>query len=132
MPLVSSNPPPTNQPTDQPTDTQAPAKPKTPYGEMLQYYLKMQPQLFKSAVEQQLLRLRDERDAKDAATAAAQLELPPPDATAAPPRHPEVDEAAAADAGVGRSAGDMVLYRRMEEVRAREVRATLEDLMYGE
>ncbi|GBF90000.1 hypothetical protein Rsub_02706 [Raphidocelis subcapitata] len=114
----------------------APAKPKTPYGEMLQYYLKMQPQLFKAAVEQQLQRLKEERDAREAPPA-----LPAPDAGAgaAPPaaaRHPEVPEgdadaaAAAAAAGGGEGGAEMVLYQRMQEVRAREVRATLEDLIY--
>jgi hypothetical protein len=40
---------------------QAPAQPKTPYGEMLQYYLRMQPELFSSAVEDQLRRLAAEK-----------------------------------------------------------------------
>lgn len=45
-------------------DPQAPVKPRTAYGEMLQYYLKMEPQLFKAAVEDQLHKLKAERDAK--------------------------------------------------------------------
>ena len=44
---------------------QAPAKPKTAYGEMLSYYLKMEPQLFKAAVEDQLKRLKEEKDERD-------------------------------------------------------------------
>lgn len=44
---------------------QAPAQPKTPYGQMLQYYLKMEPALFKTAVEDQLARLRDDKEAKE-------------------------------------------------------------------
>lgn len=87
---------------------QAPAKPKTPYGEMLQYYLKMEPQLFRAAVDQQLQRLKEEKDAKEAAASQE-----------------EEDNKAA-----GRSKSELVLYQRMEEVRAMEVRATLEDLMY--
>lgn len=51
---------------------QAPAKPKTPYGEMLQYYLKMEPTLFKSAVEDQLERLKEEKDKKEQARAQAE------------------------------------------------------------
>jgi hypothetical protein len=43
---------------------QAPGKPKTPYGEMLQYYLKMEPQLFKAAVEDQLLKIKADKDAQ--------------------------------------------------------------------
>ena len=43
---------------------QAPVKPQTAYGEMLQYYLKMEPQLFKAAVEDQLQKLKAEREAK--------------------------------------------------------------------
>jgi hypothetical protein len=87
---------------------QAPAKPKTPYGEMLQYYLKMEPQLFRAAVDQQLQRLKEEKDAKQAAASQ------------------EEDDNKAG----GRSKSELVLYQRMEEVRAMEVRATLEDLMY--
>lgn len=45
---------------------QAPAKPKTPYGEMLQYYLKMEPGLFRSAVDDQLQKLKAEKDAQEA------------------------------------------------------------------
>lgn len=100
----------------------APAKPKTPYGEMLQYYLKMQPQLFKAAVEQQLQLLKEEKDAKGAA--AASSAAPASDQPVTP--HPELDDEQLPPP----SPGDMVLLKRMEEVRAREVRATLEDLMY--
>ena len=41
---------------------QAPVKPQTPMGKMLSYYLKMEPHLFKAAVETELAKLRDERD----------------------------------------------------------------------
>jgi len=78
---------------------------------MLQYYLKMQPQLFESAVEQQLQRMKEEKDEKDAQSSQEEAdeasgEKPPP------------------------SSSELVLRKRMEEVRASEVRATLEDLMY--
>lgn len=46
---------------------QAPAKPKTAYGEMLAYYLKMEPQLFKTAVEDRLRKIHEEKMAKEAA-----------------------------------------------------------------
>lgn len=82
-------------------------KPKTPYGEMLQYYLRMEPQLFRAAVDQQLQRMKEEKDAKEAAESQ--------------------DEEAAKQE---RSKSELVLYQRMEEVRQMEVRATLEDLMY--
>ena len=52
------------QPFTQP-HAQTAAKPKTAYGEMLSYYLKMEPQLFKAAVEDQLKRLKDEKDEKE-------------------------------------------------------------------
>jgi hypothetical protein len=78
---------------------------------MLQYYLKMQPQLFESAVEQQLQRMKEEKDEKDLQSSQEEAEeasgeKPPP------------------------SSSELVLRKRMEEVRASEVRATLEDLMY--
>lgn len=93
----------------------APAKPKTPYGEMLQYYLRMEPQLFRAAVDQQLVRMKEEKDAKDAAAAAAAA---------------SADESGDEAGKQQRSKSELVLYQRMEEVRAMEVRATLEDLMY--
>ncbi|KAF8065452.1 UV-B-induced protein [Scenedesmus sp. PABB004] len=97
----------------------APAKPKTPYGEMLQYYLRMEPQLFRAAVDQQLARLKAEADARAAAEEAA---------AAAGAADADGPDGAAGDGG--RSKSELVLYRRMEEVRAMEVAATLEDLMY--
>lgn len=42
---------------------QAPSKPQTPFGEMLTYYLKMEPQLFKTALEEQLQKLDKEANA---------------------------------------------------------------------
>lgn len=97
------------------TPCSAPAKPKTPYGEMLQYYLRMEPQLFRAAVDQQLVRMKEEKDAKDAAAAAAAA---------------SADESGDEAGKQQRSKSELVLYQRMEEVRAMEVRATLEDLMY--
>lgn len=73
---------------------------------MLQYYLKMEPHLFKTAVETQLAKLRDERDAQ---------------------RQKEEQLQAGAE---GADSTELALYRRMEEVRSRELRSTLEDLMY--
>lgn len=37
---------------------------QTALGEMMEYYLKMEPHLFRNAVEEQLQRLKDERDGK--------------------------------------------------------------------
>ncbi|GLC43853.1 hypothetical protein PLESTB_000915300 [Pleodorina starrii] len=81
----------------------APAQPKTPYGEMLQYYLRMEPHLFKNAVDTQLAKLRDEKL-----------------------RRQEKEEQLSASS----DRTELALYKRMEEVREGEVRATLEDLMY--
>ena len=53
---------------------QAPVKPKSPVGEMLAYYFKAQPHLFKDAIKQQLVRLRDERDERETQQAAADAE----------------------------------------------------------
>lgn len=83
----------------------APAKAKTPYGEMLQYYLAMEPQLFKTAVEDQLEKMREEKEVKERTKAQA-------------PREKDMDKA------------ELALYQRMEDLRANERRATLEDLMY--
>lgn len=46
---------------------QAPGKTKTPFGDMLRYYLEMEPQLFQAAVDEQLTKLQEARDkeAKD-------------------------------------------------------------------
>ena len=41
---------------------QATVKPQSPVGEMLAYYYKQQPHLFKEAIEEQLQRLSDERE----------------------------------------------------------------------
>lgn len=48
--------------------SQAPAKPKSPAGEMVTYYLKMQPHLFHDAVNEQFRRLQEEKE--EAAKAA--------------------------------------------------------------
>ena len=53
---------------------QAPVKPQSPVGEMLAYYYKAQPHLFKDAIEEQLRRLRDERDDRETRRKAAEAE----------------------------------------------------------
>ncbi|KAG1679460.1 hypothetical protein FOA52_007752 [Chlamydomonas sp. UWO 241] len=83
-----------------------PSKPKTAYGEQLAYYLAMEPQLFKSAVEQQLQRLKEEKEERE--RAARQLS----------------DGANSADSTA------LILNKRMDEVRARDRSAALDDLMY--
>ncbi|GMH35743.1 hypothetical protein BSKO_03611 [Bryopsis sp. KO-2023] len=87
----------------------APVEPRTPFGEMLTYYLKMEPQLFKTAVEDQLNHLKDEIEAQKAKDEAAK-------------------ELQQAEEGADKS--ELILYQRMEEMRKRELKATLEDLMY--
>jgi hypothetical protein len=79
---------------------------------MLAYYYKAQPHLFKDAIEEQLRRLRDERDDRETRRKAAEAEK-------------EQDAAAAT------SSMDITLYKRMEEVQRSEKRATLEDIMYA-
>jgi hypothetical protein len=79
---------------------------------MLQYYLKMEPQLFKAAVESQLTKLQAEKDAKDAQQRALE------------------DSSSSGSSSEGPDVTELSLYKRMEEVRASEVRSTLEDLMY--
>lgn len=41
---------------------QAPAKPRSPVGQMVTYYLKMEPHLFKNALDEQFRRLKAEKD----------------------------------------------------------------------
>lgn len=69
---------------------------------MAAYYLQMQPHLFTAAVETELQKMRAQREAE------AQAQAPPADATSA----------------------DLVLSRRMAEVRRAEQAHALEDLMY--
>lgn len=45
--------------------SQAPAKPRSPVGQMVTYYLKMEPHLFKDALDEQFRRLKDEKDEAD-------------------------------------------------------------------
>ena len=117
-------------------DLQAPVQPKTAMGEMLSYYLKMEPHLFKAALEEQFQRLQQEKEERDALDAQRR----------------EQSQAAST------SKNDLVLYRcvylacnlcavcsktttvgthppiwacrRMAELGRNERRASLEDLMY--
>jgi len=81
----------------------APGESKTPFGEMLRYYLTMEPQLFQSAVNEQFQKLQEKKEEED--------------------RKRDSPETAS-------EALDLVLYRRMSEVKAKETREILEDLMY--
>ncbi len=62
-------------------------EPRTSQGQMVSYYLKMEPHLFRAAVEDQFARIRRERDAAQAAA----REAPPAEQT---------------------DKGELVLYRR--------------------
>jgi len=85
----------------------APSKPQTPFGEMLTYYLRMEPQLFKTALEEQLKKLDEEAN-------AARME----------------EETQNLDVVKNEQTLDLTLSKRMEEVRANERRFALQDLMY--
>ncbi|KAL0019738.1 hypothetical protein WJX77_008774 [Trebouxia sp. C0004] len=93
----------------------APAKPRSPVGQMVTYYLKMEPHLFKDALDEQFRRLKDEKD--EAERLAKQ-------------QQEEQKEKQVQDKGKA-SSGEVVLYQRMQEVRSSEQRATVEDLMYA-
>lgn len=56
---------------------QAPRKPRTSLGEMVNYYLKMEPHLFKEAVNTQFERIREEREATAAAAKEREKNAPP-------------------------------------------------------
>jgi uncharacterized membrane protein YgcG len=126
----------TTQPQPQ-QQQQAPAQPKTPYGQMLTYYLAMQPQLFTEAVDDQLRRLQAEKD-NNAKSPTQQLLLPGTDDQQQPPPsptpHPEMTEEEESAALANNNPKDdksmALLRRRIDEQRAAESRATLEDLLY--
>lgn len=75
--------------------SQAPAKPRSPVGQMVTYYLKMEPHLFKDALDEQFRRLKDEKD--EAAKLAKQ-------------QQGEQKEKQAQDKGKA-SSGEVVLYQ---------------------
>lgn len=60
-----------SSPINLPVDIfQAPVKPRTSHGEMVNYYLKMEPHLFREAVHSQFERIVQEREAAAAAAKA--------------------------------------------------------------
>ena len=56
---------------------QAPRKPRTSLGEMVNYYLRMEPHLFKEAVNTQFERIREEREATAEAAKEREKNAPP-------------------------------------------------------
>ena len=52
-------------------------EPRTSHGQMVSYYLKMEPHLFRAAVEDQFARIRAERDAAAAAAKEQAQEAQP-------------------------------------------------------
>ena len=89
---------------------QAPSKPSTPYGEMMAYYLEMEPSLFDSAVESQFAKLKEERERRD--------------------RGSDTEGDAAAPASESTDLVLSGLQDRIQKVAEKERRATVEDLMY--
>ena len=120
-PPTTSAPPPVAPINLHPTPVQAPSKPKSPTGEMAAYYLQMQPHLFREAVAGAFSAIRDARDAE-----AAAQQQPPPAAAAAG----EAAKGQLQGQGAGSEASDLVLYRRMAEVKRVEQMLAIEDLMY--
>lgn len=87
---------------DEQNDSIAPVKLESPTGEFLTYMLQEQPELFDNAVEQQLEKLVKDKE----------------------------DQQEKEDDGKGTST-DLVLYRRMGEVKAAERKAAVLDIMYA-
>mmetsp|Transcript_23849 Transcript_23849/g.28813 ORF Transcript_23849/g.28813 Transcript_23849/m.28813 type:complete len:437 (+) Transcript_23849:158-1468(+) len=85
----------------------APLQPESPAGEFLNYIINEEPQLFQSAVEEQLTRLSDEAE--------------------------EYKKISDKEAGQTDSedVSDIVLYKRIEEVKKFQRKRSLEDLMYA-
>ena len=79
------------------------------------YYLQMQPHLFRDAVQAAFAKIKEARRAEAAGADAQQQQQKSPDA---------------AGSGSGSDASDLVLYRRMAEVKRLEQMAAIEDLMY--
>ncbi|KAH7616359.1 hypothetical protein Ndes2526B_g08489 [Nannochloris sp. 'desiccata'] len=94
---------------DKPKFALAPSKLNSPVGEMAAYYLEMQPHLFRAAVESEFQRIKETREA--AADAAASSSSSDSEASSSEPL-------------------DLVLSKRMEEVRRMEEAVAIEDLMY--
>jgi hypothetical protein len=86
---------------------QAPSKPGTPYGQMMAYYLEMEPTLFSSAVEDQFGKLQAQKEARLA-------------------------DAEGGDAAAEQSTDLSLskLSKRIKEVEENQRQATVEDLMY--
>jgi len=83
----------------------APVQAKTAVGKMVEYYLQMEPHLFDAAIEKQLQALQDEKERKEQ----------------------QARDAKSASPG---DVSNMVLYRRIDEAKKGEQRATVEDIMY--
>lgn len=93
---------------------QAPSKPSTPYGQMMAYYLKMEPRLFDDAVSSQFEKIKQERE-----HAQPSDEEPASSSEESSDSKPE--------------SGGLVLSglnERIQAVAERERQATVEDLMY--
>ena len=89
---------------------QAPVTPQTAVGEQLAYLLKMEPHLFRAAVDAELARISAERADRAAAAAAADDDL-----KGKPPR----------------DSASLVLYKRMDDLRRGEQALSVRDLMYA-
>lgn len=83
---------------------QAPSKPNSAVGEMAAYYLQMQPHLFRAAVESELEKIKESREAAAEASSAEGTSTSEP--------------------------MDLVLSKRMAEVKRMEETLAIEDLMY--
>lgn len=91
---------------ESPTFALAPSKPNSAVGEMAAYYLQMQPHLFRAAVESELEKIKESREAAAEASSS--------------------EDAASTSA----EAMDLVLSKRMAEVKRMEETLAIEDLMY--
>ena len=87
-------------------ELQAPVTPQTAIGQQLSYLLRMEPHLFRAAVDAELSRISAEREAVR---------------ERAPPEAPAADDASSS----------LVLYQRMEQLRRGEQALSVQDLMYA-
>ena len=96
--------------------SQAPAELKSATGQMLDYYLLYQPHLFEDTVEQMLERLQQEKEAHESTGSSS---------TSDGNNKKKVESTRKEEEEVS-----ITLSRRMKEVRMKEVKVSVEDVMY--
>ena len=109
-----------NEPPKAPGFEGAPMDPGSPQGQLLAHVLDNEPQLFDAAVEATLDRLCDEIDDAESASNGV-IDVTNDDG-----------DGNAADRAAPKKGGELVLFRRIQEMRAMERRSGVQDVMYAQ